>query len=132
MDILGALFVLYVSSQEDSARFYARVLAMEPTLHVPGMTEFTVSETCRLGLMPERGIRKLLGQALPDPAGAAGIPRSEVYLLVEDPDACHQRALSSGAIELSPLAERDWGDPAAYSLDPDGHVLVFARSAGET
>jgi uncharacterized glyoxalase superfamily protein PhnB len=55
------------------------------------------------------------------------IPRSEVYLLVDDPDTFHHRALSSGALELSPLAERDWGDLAAYSLDPDGHVLVFAR-----
>ena len=55
------------------------------------------------------------------------MPRSEVYLRVDDPAACHQRALDAGATELSRLAPRDWGDEAAYSLDPDGHVLIFAR-----
>ena len=31
-----------------------------------------------------------------------------------------------GAIELSPLTRRPWGDDAAYCLDPDGHVVAFA------
>jgi hypothetical protein len=30
------------------------------------------------------------------------------------------------AVELSPLAERSWGDQAAYCLDPDSHVIAFA------
>ena len=130
--IRGALFILYVASQEDSTAFYSRVLAMEPSLHVPGMTEFTLNEGCRLGLMPEKGIVKLLGDVLPNPAAAAGIPRSEAYLLVDDPKAFHERALRNGAKELSPLTQRDWGDFAAYSLDPDGHVLVFARPVAPT
>jgi catechol 2,3-dioxygenase-like lactoylglutathione lyase family enzyme len=129
--IRGTLFILYVASQEDSTVFYGRVLDMEPSLHVPGMTEFTLSEGCRLGLMPAKGIMKLLGEALPNPEAAAGIPRAEVYLLVDDPEVFHQRALANGATELSPLAPRDWGDIAAYSLDPDGHVLVFARPETE-
>ncbi|NUQ54781.1 MAG: glyoxalase, partial [Dehalococcoidia bacterium] len=65
------------------------------------------------------------------PAQGTGIPRAELYLVVDDPAACHARALAAGAVELSPLAARDWGDEAAYSQDPDGHVLAFARrSAG--
>jgi uncharacterized glyoxalase superfamily protein PhnB len=76
--------------------------------------------------MPEESIKRLLGEALPDPVRAAGIPRSELYLLVEDPDACHLRALEAGAAPLSPLLTRDWGHRAAYVLDPDGHVLAFA------
>jgi uncharacterized glyoxalase superfamily protein PhnB len=107
--------------------FYRRVLNLEPTLDVPGMTEFSLATECVLGLMPVAGIRRLLGDALPDPAAAAGIPRCEVYLRVDDPAAYHHRALEAGAIELSPLAPRDWGDEAAYSLDPDGHVIAFAR-----
>jgi uncharacterized glyoxalase superfamily protein PhnB len=82
-----------------------------------------------LGLMPEQGIRRLLGPGLPDPAGAAGVPRAEVYLVLESPadvDVHHRRALATGATELSPPAARDWGDIAAYSLDPDGHVVAFA------
>lgn len=79
-----------------------------------------------LGLMPERGIRALLGPTLPDPALARGVPRAELYLVVDAPDEYHRRALELGANELSALAPRDWGDDVAYCLDLDGHVLAFA------
>jgi YD repeat-containing protein len=39
-----------------------------------------------------------------------------------------RRALDAGARELSPLLQRDWGHVAAYSLDLDGHVVVFAKT----
>jgi catechol 2,3-dioxygenase-like lactoylglutathione lyase family enzyme len=121
-----ALFVLYVADQERSREFYRAALAVEPSLDVPGMTEFPLADGCFLGLMPEAGIVRLLGAALPDPATAAGVPRSELYLLVEDPGSYHARAVRCGGRELSPLAERDWGHVAAYALDLDGHVLAFA------
>lgn len=91
------------------------------------MTEFDIGDGAVLGLMPSAGIRRLLGDAIPDPALAHGIPRAELYLIVDEPAACHRRALEAGARELSPLLPRDWGDHTAYSLDPDGHVLAFAR-----
>jgi uncharacterized glyoxalase superfamily protein PhnB len=119
--------ILYVKNQARSAEFYTRVLNCEPSLNVSGMTEFILSETCVLGLMPEAGIKLLLGDKLPDPAQAAGIPRAEIYLYVENPSDYHRRALEAGAIELSELQDRDWGDCAAYCLDPDGHVLAFAE-----
>jgi catechol 2,3-dioxygenase-like lactoylglutathione lyase family enzyme len=119
-------FILYVSDQRASAAFYAAVLGRAPTLDVPGMTEFALGSGAVLGLMPEAGVRRLLGDALPDPAAAGGVPRAELYLVVEDPAAHHARALAAGARELSPLLPRDWGHRAAYSLDPDGHVLAFA------
>ena len=128
-----AHFILYVRDQAVSRRFYARLLECEPRLDVPGMTEFALPGGAILGLMPQTGIRQLLGDVLPDPASATGTPRAELYLVGPDPAACHQRALLAGATELSPLARRDWGHDAAYSLDPDGHVLAFAAeaSAGE-
>ncbi len=120
--------ILYVKDQQASAHFYAEVLGERPRLDVPGMTEFTLGADCILGLMPESGARRLLGPGAPDPAKGSGIPRTEVYLTVEDPAGHHRRALQAGAKELSPLLKRDWGDAAAYSLDPDGHVLVFAMA----
>jgi catechol 2,3-dioxygenase-like lactoylglutathione lyase family enzyme len=119
-------FILYVADQARSAAFYRSALACEPRLNVPGMTEFDLPGGAVLGLMPEAGIRRLLGALLPDPADARGIPRAELYLLVQEPDSFHQRAVASGSTELSPLLPRDWGHWAAYSLDPDGHVLAFA------
>ncbi len=125
---MKANFILYVADQARSMAFYRAALDLTPTLDVPGMTELTLSPGCVLGLMPEAGIKRLL-PALPDPAVAAGVPRAELYLTVDDPGAAHRRALAAGARELSPLSQRNWGDEAAYSLDPDGHVLVFARRA---
>jgi len=121
--------ILYVADQQASTGFYQAVLARRPDLNVPGMTEFRLSEACILGLMPEAGIKRLLGERLPDPGQANGVPRAEVYLTVDDPGAWHARALANGARELSPLALRNWGDEVAYSLDPDGHVLCFAAPA---
>lgn len=124
---MSAHFILYVADQKVSARFYERALGIEPRLDVPGMTEFDLGAGAVLGLMPSAGIKRLLGPKLPDPADADGVPRAELYLLVDDPAAGHRRALEAGAAELSPLAPRGWGHDAAYSLDPDGHVLAFAK-----
>ena len=121
-------FILYTSDQDASTAFYSRVLGLQPRLQVPGMTEFELPGGGVLGLMPEAGIRRLLGDAIPDPATAAGTPRSELYLVVDDAEAFHRRALSSGARELSPVLGRDWGHAAGYSLDRDGHVLAFAQT----
>lgn len=124
---MKAHFILYVADQTLSARFYERVLGQKPRLDVPGMTEFELSADGVLGLMPAAGIKRLLGERLPDPDGAKGAPRAELYLLVDDPGASHRLALENGAREMSPLLARDWGHEAAYSLDLDGHVLAFAR-----
>lgn len=126
---MRAHFILYVSDQKASAEFYAAVLGKPPDVDVPGMTEFHLNAGAVLGLMPGAGIKRLLGDRLPDPSAAGGIPRAEVYLLADEPEACHRRALANGARELSPLMLRDWGHEAAYCLDPDGHVLAFAMRA---
>ena len=125
---MRSYFILYVADQERSTAFYKAVLASEPLLQVPGMTEFALPSGAILGLVPERRITALFGPALPDPAAAHGIPRAELYLLLGEPAAFHERALRNGAREVSALAPRDWGHTAAYSLDPDGHVIAFARA----
>jgi catechol 2,3-dioxygenase-like lactoylglutathione lyase family enzyme len=124
---MKAFFLFYVRDQKRSRDFYAGVLAQEPVLDVSGITEFRVGAEAVFCLMPEAGARRLLGEALPDPAAAHGVPRAELYLMVSEPAAFHRRALERGARELSPLLPRDWGHRAAYSLDPDGHVLAFAE-----
>ena len=37
---------------------------------------------------------------------------------------------ASDIVRIRPLAARDWGHTAAYSLDADGHVLAFASLRG--
>ena len=119
-----ALFVLYVDDQARSAAFYQRTLDVPPSLDVPGMTQFPLTPTASLGLMPHTSISHLLGDALP--THTARPARAELYLRVSDPAAHLQRALDAGATLLSPLQPRDWGESAGYVLDPDHHVLAFA------
>ncbi|MCR9247483.1 MAG: glyoxalase [bacterium] len=126
----AAHFILYVADQQRSTAFYSAVLAASPRLNVPGMTEFELPGGAVLGLMPEQGIRRLLGARLPDPASARGVPRAELYLVVANAAACHARALTAGAVELSPIQKRDWGHDVGYSLDLDGHVLAIASADG--
>jgi catechol 2,3-dioxygenase-like lactoylglutathione lyase family enzyme len=123
---MTAHFILYVADQETSTAFYRVVLGMEPRLDVPGMTEFELANDCVLGLMPIAGIRRLIGDVLPDPLLARRIPKAELYLVLPGARDYHDRAIQAGATELSQMQPRDWGDVAAYSLDPDGHVLAFA------
>lgn len=127
MNLLRTHFILYVADQARSRRFYAEVLECEPTLDVPGMTEFALGAEHVLGLMPVAGIRRLLGETWPDGSAAPSGPRAELYLVVGDAARAHARALNAGARELSPLALREWGCDVAYALDPDGYVVAFAE-----
>jgi len=118
--------ILYVADQNRSMEYYKYLLGMEPTLNVPGMTEFKLNKDHILGLMPESGIKRLLGEKIPDPAKGNGIPRAELYLRVSRPEPYFDRAIKLNSPELSPMQERDWGDRACYIMDPDGHIIAFA------
>jgi len=122
-----AMFILYVADQQRSSEFYRRVLGREPVLDVPGMTEFKLTETSSLGLMPEDGIVQILGESLPHPRDGNGIPRAELYIPANDPAASLAELLAAGGSEVSPAAARAWGDLVAYGADPDGHIIAFAR-----
>ena len=123
--------VLYVRDQAASRDFYAAVLQRTPRLDVPGMTEIELAPGAVLALMPESGITRLLGGAI-DPSKLEAPGRAELYLLVDDPQSHHARALAHGARELSPFEARDWGHNAAYSLDADGYVLAFAEPRAQS
>lgn len=118
--------ILYVNNQSKSCDFYKNVLNLEPVLNVPGMTEFELSENTILGLMPVEGIKRLLGEKLPEVFEGNKNVKSELYLYVDEPETYHKRALKFGAIELSKFESRNWGDKAAYSVDFDGNVIAFA------
>ena len=121
-------FILYVSDQRASTAFYQEILELTPALDVPGMTEFLLSEDCKLGLMPNPGIAKIIGDRLPHPDQGIGIPRSELYLSVENTEKRFHKAIQAGAILISPPLQRDWGDTVAYIADRDGHIIAFAET----
>ena len=120
-------FIIYVSYKNRSRDFYEAVLQKQPNLHVPGMTEFELNENCKLGLMPESGIARIIGEALPHPATGNGIPRCELYLFVKDPSEACQWVIENGGKNISAVAPRNWSHTVGYVSDPDGHVLAFAQ-----
>ncbi|MFL5753798.1 MAG: VOC family protein [Bacteroidia bacterium] len=121
------MLILYVSAQQRSKDFYSAILGIKPLLDVPGMTEFKLSEGLLLGLMPEKGIAKIICPVMPEPSKGSGIPRCELYLFVTEPDRTLDLAVKNGAKLISQAKPRDWGDTVAYCADPDGHILAFAK-----
>ncbi|MEO8068947.1 MAG: VOC family protein [Flavobacteriales bacterium] len=124
---MRAEFILYAQDQQRSAAFYSVLLGMEPSLNVPGMTEFDLGTDVKLGLMPEAGIARIISGPLPHPSLAHGIPRCELYLLVDDLEAACSRATMAQAQVVDVAADRDWGHRVAYFADADGHVIALAR-----
>lgn len=120
-------FLLYVSDQRRSADFYKKVLELEPILDVAGITEFRLKEGTVLAVMPVESAGRLIGAEHFQESDTPRSPKAEVYLVVDDPARFHRRALDFGGTELSPMQVRNWGHRAAYSMDPDGHVLAFAE-----
>jgi catechol 2,3-dioxygenase-like lactoylglutathione lyase family enzyme len=121
-------FILYVADQKRSTEFYRRLLLIDPALEVPGMTEFELSPNLKLGIMPENGIAKIIGNKTQHPANGSGIPRCEIYLLLEDILPYYERAKELNALPISEIATRDWGHKVCYFSDPDGHIIAFAQS----
>ncbi len=52
---------------------------------------------------------------------------TESYFDAEEIEAAMERALDAGALLLSPVARRDWGDTPGYVADPFGNVIVLAK-----
>ena len=121
------LFILYVDDQKKSAEFYSQLLQLTPILDVPGMTEFLLQENCKLRLMPNSGISKIICPYMPEPQLGKGIPRCEVYIYVEELELVFCRAVEAGAKLISPIEIRNWGDKVCYFADPDGHIIAFAE-----
>lgn len=118
--------ILYCNNQQKSCEFYSILLGLEPSLNVPGMTEFSIADNIKLGLMPENGIAKILGNITPHPSTGNGIPRCELYISDDDIDFAFSRALKAGARIISKPEPRDWGDTVAYFADPDGNIIALS------
>jgi len=120
--------IFYVADQERSKKFYSTLLNKQPSLDVPGMTEFILADKLKLGLMPENGIAKIFTDKTPHPSSGNGIPRCELYIHTDHIDEIFARAKKAGAKEISSIQARDWGDTVGYLSDPDGHIIAFAEN----
>ncbi len=127
LNIQQAEIILYVNDQQKSTALYQHILRKEADLNVPGMTEFILNDFCKLGLMPNDGIAKIITPQLPHPNLGNGIPRCELYFLVENVEDEFEIIQNLGVNIISAIEPRDWGDAAFYFSDLDGHVIALAQ-----
>lgn len=119
--------IIYVEDQNISKDFYKNILEINPSLDVPGMTEFEINPGCILGLMPYKNIKVLIPQAFNNTINDEHIPTCELYIITDEIDRKIELAIENGAKLLSPLAIRNWGHEVVYFSDPDNHVIAFAK-----
>ncbi|MBZ0137157.1 MAG: VOC family protein [Planctomycetes bacterium] len=122
-----ALTILYVADLAQAAAFYDAAFGFPKNVDVPQYVEYQINGGACLGLMPQGNTRHFLGDEIGRRTPSDDCPRGEVYLVVDDPVAAVERLIACGAVCTSPLAARDWGDRAAYFLDPNGYVIAVAE-----
>ena len=54
-----------------------------------------------------------------------GVGRQSLYLVVDDPDALHDRAEEAGATIERPLTDQDYGSREFTARDPEGNLWSF-------
>ncbi len=120
-------FILFVADQQKSTAFYSKLLGIKPSLNVKGMTEFSLFNKVKIGLMPNNGIAKIISKDLPHPKTGIEIPRCEIYLKVTNLKEYINRAKILNAKIVSNYKARDWGDSVMYIADLDNHIIALAE-----
>ncbi len=118
-DLLRSDPVLAVADLDRSAAWYADVLGCEIHQVVPGDWTFCVGAgtTFRLGRCPDA-----------PPVADIGDHSYLAYLLVDDVDAFHARALASGAEVRRPPQDEPWGRREMALRSPDGHRFMLGQA----
>ncbi len=128
MKIIQTEIILYVSNQEKSKIFYEILLNKKPSLDVLGMTEFTLNKFLKIGIMPYDSIAKIISPIMPHPNTGTGIPRCELYLIVDNLEKNFEKMLKNGATLVKPISKMDWSHTVGYLADYDGHIIALAKT----
>ena len=124
MNARHVLTILAVDDLPRATRFYRAALGWEQTVDTPAYVE--LAGGMRLGLYLRDSFARNTGVP-PQSRPVQGTTSTEIYLHVDDVAEAAERLRVAGAVELSPVAARPWGDEAAYFADPAGNVVVVAR-----
>jgi len=122
------LTILAVTDLPRMRAFYRDGLGWPLAQDIPVYAELLMPNGQRLGLYDAAAFARNTGLAPGFRPAGPGTAHVELYLRCEDVDAAGARLHGAGAALLSPRALRDWGDEAAYYADPEGNVVVLART----
>jgi predicted enzyme related to lactoylglutathione lyase len=97
-----------------SRRFYEALLGLQADDTVPSRLYFHCGDV----------IVALIDWAV-EPLGPFQSTPENLYFATDDLDAVYERAIAAGALRLSPIERRPWGERSFYCQDPDGNRLCF-------
>jgi uncharacterized glyoxalase superfamily protein PhnB len=111
--------------------FLCRAFGFERHLVVPGEEEGTIAHAqlrfgngmVMLGTAGRHG--GSFDELMTTPREIGGRNTQSVYVVVDDPDAHHERALAAGAKVVMPLEDKDYGGRGYSARDLEGHVWSF-------
>jgi predicted enzyme related to lactoylglutathione lyase len=119
MTILRSMHVIAVPNLERSGEFYSKVLGFEVReIGGPGWRLF-VNGQCQI-------MAGECADALP--ARDLGDHSYFAYLVVDDADAYHRRAVESGVELVKPLKDEPWGMREFGLRTVDGHRIMVGQS----
>ena len=124
-----AITILAVRDLARAVAFYDAAFGWAHLVDAPVYVELDAggAGSARIGLYERNGFGRNTGR-VPAAVAAGDLAPTELYLRTDDLDDAIARLRATGAAELSGRALRPWGDEAAYFADPDGNVVVVART----
>jgi uncharacterized glyoxalase superfamily protein PhnB len=109
-------------------RFLVDAFGFEEAAVHPGETEGTVSHA---ELRWPGGGGVMLGTTRLD-STIADLPpgTGSIYVVTDEPDALHERAMAAGATEVQGLRDEDYGSRSFIVRDPEGVFWCFGTYTG--
>ncbi len=121
--------VLRYREAADAIEWLGRAFGFEPLLVVPGDAPGAVTHAqLRCGdalLMLGSWRDDDFGRMQTVPADVGGRVTASSYVVVDDVDAHHARAVEAGAEVVQPPADQDYGGRLYVCRDPEGHLWSF-------
>ena len=111
---------LIAQDAKGALAWYAKAFGAEETMRLPGPDGRVMHAEFRIGDSLLMIGEQNADHAAYGPGHFGGTPVSFV-LYVENVDAVFARALAEGATEVSPLADKPYGDRMGTLADPFGH-----------
>jgi uncharacterized glyoxalase superfamily protein PhnB len=105
-----------------------RAFGFEEQLVVPGEGNAIAHAQLRLGngmIMLGTATDDGFGKLQRTPEQVGGVGTQSPYVIVDDADAHHARAVAAGAKVVYPLFDADYGGRGYSCLDPEGHLWNF-------
>jgi predicted enzyme related to lactoylglutathione lyase len=111
-----------------SVEFYERAFGWprNPLVDFGNYVEYLVPDGGAVGLYQRRGFAGQVG-ADPIEIPEERVSSAYLYVRVDDVEATVAAIEAAGGRPLSPLAERAWGETAAWYADPDRNVVAVAQ-----